>query len=58
MAESQYRVVFKKLSEASADDTALVIICQTMASELDEMSELRRVALEVREPEPVSYTTT
>ncbi len=61
MQTARFKIVFDKLSEASgspdlADSSAL----EPMAtgSEFDEIDELRRLSLELREPEPTSYTLT
>ena len=59
MEPSRFKVVFAKVAEAigsgepeRAEQPGLV------SAELDEISELRRLALELSEPEPQSYTLT
>jgi len=59
MEQTRFKVVFEKLAEVAAggdpvghEPTSLVY------EELDEISELRRLAVELSEPEPQSYTLT
>lgn len=60
MAESRFKVVFEKLAEASepAESPGHPQQVCVAHEELDEISELRRLALEIAEPEPRSYTIT
>jgi hypothetical protein len=55
--ERDFTIVFEKLEEArgGADASDLQ---QVMAAELDELAELRRIVVEISEPEPLFYTTT
>jgi hypothetical protein len=54
--DKDFSIVFEKLQEASANDEAFAV--QTNSTELDEITELRKMVLEITEPEPMSYTTT
>jgi hypothetical protein len=61
-AESRFRIVFVKLAElmgseeqTSASDVALEELSQQEAMEI---AELRRLVLEVSEPERICYTST
>lgn len=62
MDQARFKIIFEKLSEKSAVQTPpgepLVKVLEAMRVELEEIAELRRLVLEVTEPEPVSYTTT
>lgn len=59
MVESRFKIVFQKLAE-SAEATAPAGSNRVWLAweELDEIAELRRLALEIAEPEPRSYTVT
>lgn len=56
-----YDIVFKKLAEA-APETLVENLGPTSVGlssrEFDEIDELRRLALELQDPEPQSFTTT
>ena len=60
METPRFQIVFEKLAEAvgmeSGDDSAVVVA--RAAVEFNEIDELRRLALEIAEPEPMTYTTT
>ncbi len=60
MEQTRFKVVFEKLAEAtsSAGETASLEPMSLVYEELDEISELRRLAVELSEPEPQSYTLT
>jgi hypothetical protein len=61
MDQARFKIVFEKLSEGSSQQTSAEPILKTvesMAVELEEIAALRRIVLEITEPEPVSYTTT
>jgi hypothetical protein len=60
MAEDTFTVVFQKLAEAEAEIAAakVVVYSGTSAEEIEEIAELRRVILEITEPDPPSYTST
>jgi hypothetical protein len=55
-----FTIVFQKATEAqvemSLNEPSLQL--DTSAAELDEIAELRRIVLEISDPEPMSYTTT
>ena len=55
--ERDFTIIFQKLDEAreAADGSDFQ---QFAATELDELAELRRIIVEINEPEPLSYTTT
>ena len=61
METPRFQIVFEKLAEAvgmeSGDDSAVVVVARA-AVEFNEIDELRRLALEIAEPEPMTYTTT
>ena len=62
MEETRFKLVFEKLAEHSVDQTGgnapLVEVVEAMRPELDEIAELRRLVVELTDPQPVSYTTT
>ncbi len=61
MDPNRFRILFDKLEESrSSHDREDVEGRKTeaTAAEIDEIAELRRVVLEVTEPEPLSFTTT
>jgi hypothetical protein len=61
MDEARFRIIFEKLSEELPQKTSEEPTLKTVESmrvELEEIAELRRIVLEITEPEPVSYTTT
>ena len=59
MEQARFKVVFEKLAEATANvEPAGLEPTSLVFEELDEISELRRLALELAEPEPQSYTLT
>lgn len=62
MEETRFRIVFEKLSEAVAQDALSVdqegrVIEQLPSAEYEEIDELRRLSLELSQPEPIVYTT-
>ena len=59
MEQTRFKVVFEKVAEAtSAGEPAVLEPMSLVYAELDEISELRRLAVELSEPEPQSYTLT
>jgi len=61
----RFKIVFAKLRTVLEEDLQRDIpkvhrphLHEVTAEELDELDHLRRIVLEVTEPEPVSYTTT
>lgn len=61
MRENGIDIVLDKLAAAEAEDPglrSLVIETRDLASECQEIAELRRLVVEVSEPDPISYTTT
>lgn len=61
MRENRIDIVLDHVATAQAEDPALrslLIETRDLASECQEIAELRRLVLEVSEPDPVSYTTT
>jgi len=61
MDQPRFKMVFKKLSEAAAEEAGLkesISEAAALRAEIEEISELRRLVLETTEPEPKSYTTT
>jgi hypothetical protein len=61
MDQARFKIVFEKLSEEPPQKTAgepTLKTVESMRVELEEIAELRRIVLEITEPEPVSYTTT
>jgi len=60
METPRFQIVFEKLAEAvgmESDDESAVVVTRAVA-EFNEIDELRRLALEIAEPEPMTYTTT
>jgi hypothetical protein len=59
MSACRFKVVFEKLAEASEQDPQITVErVSFVREELDEIAELRRLSLELTEPEPQSYTVT
>jgi hypothetical protein len=60
MAQDTFTIIFQKLAESVSDDSGNYISVGFEASmaEIDEIAELRRVVLEITDPEPMSYTST
>jgi len=61
MDESRFRIVFEKLSQVTAEERSgdgLLDESGELTLELEAISELRRLSLEIAEPEPITYTTT
>ena len=59
MEPSRFKVVFEKVAEAVASGEPSTTESTTLVyAELDAISELRRLAVELSEPEPQSYTLT
>lgn len=58
--QPDYRIVFKKLAEATAQlgYGATPSEGDLSLEEAQEIEELRQIALEVEDPQPQSYTTT
>ena len=57
MEPSRFKIVFEKLAELTPANEAVGEEGVTFVrEELDEIAELRRLALEISEPEPGSYT--
>ena len=54
-----FTIVFDKVQESTGDLAAMALLAGLEADheELDEIAELRRLVLEITEPDPVSYTT-
>jgi hypothetical protein len=55
--DRDFTIVFEKLEEARGAADAFDLQ-QSVSTELDELAELRRIVVEISEPEPLSYTTT
>jgi hypothetical protein len=59
MSASRFKVVFEKLAGASEQDQRIAVErVSFVREEFDEIAELRRLSLELAEPEPQSYTVT
>lgn len=67
MEPRRFSILFERLAEATEDTAPASVEAQRVGhvsgveiqqSELDEIAELRRIVLEITEPEPASYTTT
>jgi len=61
MSTTDYQIVFEKLAAAAAEaglQEAKVTLLNLSPEEVDEIDELRRLSLELQNPEPQSYTTT
>ncbi len=59
---NNFEIIYKKLEEAklssqAKDDIIIVNKKEASLSEIDEIDELRRMILEVNEPEPHTYTS-
>jgi hypothetical protein len=58
-----FTIIFEKIEElarieALEQPTGAVVLSGEGVVELDELAELRRVVVEITEPEPLSFTTT
>lgn len=61
MTNNTFTIVFEKLAEATAEQATEASSLQPQAAlsaEIHEIAELRRLVLEITDPEPLSYTTT
>jgi len=58
MPTPNYTIVFKKLEEVLVASPDLASRVELDPNELDEINELRRLAVEISDPEPSSYTST
>lgn len=61
MSQVRYKIIFQKLSEATAEQKSSVEAVrevEELQAELEEISELRRLGLEIAETKPKSYTST
>ena len=60
MDSSEYKIVFEKLREAQESEGREPTLpsIKLDLEELQEIDELRRLALEITDPDPTSYTTT
>lgn len=58
MEVDRFKIIFEKLAEASPSIDTQASESEEMYREFDEISELRRLAAEVSETEPVTYTST
>lgn len=57
--ESRFKIIFVKLAEALAQEgPPEAKPHEASREEIEEIDELRRLVMEVTEPEPTSYTTT
>jgi hypothetical protein len=58
--QTRFHIIFKKLEElgSARQDSILIPEQGPTTSELDEISEVRRLAMTIADPEPNSYTTT
>ena len=60
--EKDFSIVFEKLHEAAAEQEAAAqqenFKVHATEAEVDEIAELRRLVLEITEPEPLSFTIT
>ena len=56
MAQNTFTIIFKKLAEVLPDGSPSD--SETLRAEIDEIAELRRLVLEITDPEPTSYTAT
>lgn len=56
--DESFTIVYQKLAEALPDpsDGRVPARAEASASEIDEIDHLRRMVLEVTDPEPMSYT--
>lgn len=61
MEPDRFRIVFEKLARDCTTlefDEHLVAEVQALAEESEEIAELRRISLEISNPEPVTYSST
>jgi hypothetical protein len=62
MSEDVFRILFDKLSaevgQEAQDMKALLNEVEGLQPELDSIAELRKLSMEIAEPEPASYTLT
>ncbi len=61
MSESRFRIVFEKIAQETDQqgcECVSQVELESIRAELEEVAELRRLALEIAEPEPMSYTST
>lgn len=60
MAQDTFTIIFQKLAETTsvAPANEIPIGSEASMTEIEEIAELRRVVLEITDPEPMSYTST
>ena len=60
MNRNSFTLIFEKVASASVESTPeqSLLPSEATPTEIDEIAELRRLVLEITEPEPMSYTTT
>jgi hypothetical protein len=62
MDASRFHIVFQKLADHAAQATSggddLYVTVESLRSEMEGIEELRRLSLEISDPEPVTYTAT
>ena len=59
---NNFKIIYKKLEEAKSssqlnDDILVVNKNEATLSEIDEINELRKMILEVNDPDPYTYTS-
>jgi hypothetical protein len=58
MIENTFTIIFQKLEVPAHAHEEPVAPAEASRAEIDEIAELRRLVLEITDPEPTSYTTT
>ena len=61
MDQDNFTIIFQKLADEAAAERAYAEpppYSEALRAEIDEIAELRRLVLEITDPDPASYTTT
>ncbi|MBI1954943.1 MAG: hypothetical protein HYS38_00955 [Acidobacteria bacterium] len=61
MSENRFAIIFEKLAEVQTEELrhgGRLVAPESIGSELEEIAELRRLVLEITEPELTVYTAT
>lgn len=60
MEKGRFSIIFEKLTQVMKEEASSQspFEIESMRVELEEIAELRRLGLEISEPEPTSFTTT
>lgn len=52
-----FTIVFNHLDESASAPIETAAVTQSLTAEIDDIAELRRIVVEITEPEPLFFTT-